>query len=121
MTKFDNLYSTQDHLREEQQKLLKALLQNQSAKTQKPSGAPAEVAPEIDVKKAKDLKVSFHSDKKCLENNSSGNNDYYYYCLHSSEIRGLYFMKLLFYYSIVNNRNNIIRNLQMYFSQKPQQ
>ena len=67
MTKFDNLYSTQDHLREEQQKLLKALLQNQSAKTQKPSGAPAEVAPEIDVKKAKDLKVSFHSDKKCLE------------------------------------------------------
>ena len=79
MTKFDNLYSTQDHLREEQQKLLKALLQNQSAKTQKPSGAPAEVAPEIDVKKAKDLKVSFHSDKKCLENNSSGNNDHYYY------------------------------------------
>ena len=68
MTKFDNLYSTQDHLREEQQKLLKALLQNQSAKTQKPSGAPAGVAPEIDVKKEKDIRVSFHSDKKCSEN-----------------------------------------------------
>ena len=74
MTKFDNLYSTQDHLREEQQKLLKALLQNQSAKkTQKPSGAPAGVAPEIDVKKEKDIRVSFYSDKKCSENNSAGN------------------------------------------------
>ena len=74
MTKFDNLYSTQDHLREEQQKLLKALLQNQSAKTQKPSGAPAGVAPEIDVKKEKDIRVSFYSDKKCSENNNNAGN-----------------------------------------------
>ena len=75
MTKFDNLYSAQDHLREEQQKLLKALLQNQSAKkTQKPSGAPAGVAPEIDVKKEKDIRVSFYSDKKSLENNNSAGN-----------------------------------------------
>ena len=57
LAKQDNLYSTQIHLREEQQRLLKALLQTDSAKSRKPSTAPG-----IDIKKPeKDMKVSKHT------------------------------------------------------------
>ena len=57
LAKQDNLYSTQIHLREEQQRLLKALLQTDSAKSRKPSTAPG-----IDIKKPeKDMKASKHT------------------------------------------------------------
>ena len=57
LSKQDNLYSTQIHLREEQQRLLKALLQTDSAKSRKPSTAPG-----IDIKKPeKDMKASKHT------------------------------------------------------------
>ena len=62
MPKVENLYSAQDHLRKEQQKLLKALLQKtNSAKTiLEPSSAPG-----IDIKMLeKDMKASLHSGRK---------------------------------------------------------